>query len=64
VRRPLPHAAARRALILATVPTLITVLTAAAGWWDPGNALRAALAVPSGLIVGAVVTAVAVRDLR
>jgi uncharacterized membrane protein len=63
-RRPLSHAAARRALVIAAVPTLVTVLSAAAGWWDPGNVLRAALAMPLGLMVGAVVTAVAVRDLR
>jgi uncharacterized membrane protein len=63
-RRPLPHASARRALMIAAAPTLVTVITAAAGWWDPGNILRAALAMPLGLIVGAVVTAVAVRDLR
>jgi uncharacterized membrane protein len=63
-RRPLSHAFARRALLVAVAPTLVTVLTAAAGWWDPGNALRAALAMPLGVMVGAVVTAVAVRDLR
>jgi len=63
-RQPLSHAAARRALVLASIPTLASVLSAVAGWWDPGNALRAALALPLGVTVGAVVTAVAVRDLR
>ena len=63
-RRPLLHTSARRALVVAAIPTIVTVLTAAAGWWDPGNALRAALAMPLGIVVGAVVTAVAVRDLR
>jgi uncharacterized membrane protein len=63
-RRPLSHASAGRALMIAAVPTLVSVLTAVVGWWDAGNALRAALAIPLGVIVGAVVTAVAVRDLR
>jgi uncharacterized membrane protein len=63
-RRPLAHATARRALVLASIPTLVSVVSALAGWWDPANALRAVLALPLGVIVGVLVTAVAVRDLR
>jgi uncharacterized membrane protein len=55
---------ARRALVLAALPTLLTVATAWVGWWDPGNALRATFAAPLGIVVGAVVAAVVARDLR
>lgn len=68
-RRPLVRAAVgtgRRALTLAAAaaaPTLLTLTTAAVGAWDPGNALRAAFALPLGLAAGAIVAAVAAKDL-
>jgi uncharacterized membrane protein len=54
----------RLALAIAALPTVITVATAWAGLWDPGNALRASLAAPLGAAIGVVVTAVAAGDLR
>jgi uncharacterized membrane protein len=55
---------ARRALLLTSMPTLATLATAALGWWDPANALRAVLAAPLGVAAGAVVTAGLTRNLR
>lgn len=55
---------ARQALALAALPTAFSVATAWLGWWDPGNALRAALAAPLGFVLGGVVAAVLARDLR
>lgn len=48
----------------AAVPTLLTLATSAGGVWDPGNLVRAALALPLGVAAGAVVAAVAAGDLR
>jgi uncharacterized membrane protein len=69
-RRFQPEAAAtidpKRAtvtLLIATAPTALTVMTAAAGIWDPSNGGRAALALPLGLAAGAVLAAVASNDL-
>jgi uncharacterized membrane protein len=56
----------RRALELTAVaaaPTLLTLATAAVGAWDPGNTVRAAFALPLGLTAGAIVAAVAAKDL-
>ena len=66
---PLPRvvvtfARARTLLIVTAIPTLVTLATAAIGVWDPGNAVRATLALPLGFAVGAIVTAVAARRLR
>lgn len=60
----LSFARARIALVIGAIPTLVTLATASLGIWDPGNALRAALAAPLGVVVGAVVAAVLVRRLR
>ena len=54
-----------RALLIATaLPTAFTLATAWLGLWDPPNTLRAALALPLGISVGAVVMAVLARRLR
>ncbi len=70
-RRPLARVrsltssgAPRRALILAALPTTVSVTTAFFGWWDPDNVLRAILAFPLGAAIGASVSAVAAGDLR
>lgn len=55
---------ARLALIATAIPTLFTVATAWLGVWDPGNVVRAALALPLGVVVGAIVAAVLARRLR
>lgn len=54
----------RPALLVAGAPTVVTVVTAWLGLWDPGNVVRAALAVPIGAVGGALVAAVAAGDLR
>ena len=64
VQAPVTFSRARTFLIVAAIPTLVTVATAAVGLWDPGNALRATLALPLGFVVGAIVAAVAARRLR
>ena len=53
----------RQLLVVVAAPTLITVLTAYFGWWDASNTLRAALALPLGAGIAAVITAVAAGDL-
>ena len=55
---------ARALLIASAIPTLLTLATAWLGLWDPSNMVRAVLALPLGLAVGAVVTAVLTRRLR
>ena len=54
----------RAVLVIAAAPTLLTVLTAQLGVWDPANALRAMLALPLGIVIGGLVSAFASRDLR
>ena len=48
----------------AAIPTAISYLTGVTGLWDGSNLMRAALAVPLGVAAGAVVAAVATKDLR
>ena len=60
----LSFARARVALIASAVPTMVTVIAAWAGVWDPGNVLRATSAAPLGIAVGALVAAVFTRRLR
>lgn len=53
-----------RLVALAAVPTGVTVAGALTGLGDPSNLWRALLAVPLGAAAGAVVGAVASRDLK
>jgi uncharacterized membrane protein len=62
--RALSFRAARGAILVTAVPTLVTLATAALGWWDPANVLRAAFAAPVGVAAGAVVAAGLTRNLR
>jgi uncharacterized membrane protein len=48
----------------AALPTLISYATGITGVWDGSNVTRAVLAVPLGAAAGAVVAAVATKDLR
>lgn len=48
----------------AALPTAVSYATGVAGVWDGSNLTRALLAVPLGLAAGAVVAAVATKDLR
>ncbi len=68
-RRAAPRSArwssqVRTIVTLAAIPTLASVATAWVGVWDPGNVIRALLALPLGAAAGAVVAAVAARDLE
>lgn len=60
----LPARTALRVVFVTAVPTAVTVVTAIAGVWDGTNMTRALLAAPLGLSAGAVVAAVATKDLR
>ena len=53
-----------RVLLLAAIPTVISVATAAIGGWDGSNTTRAILAIPLGASAGAIVAAVSTKDLR
>lgn len=63
-QRLLASGTVRRALIGAALPTGVTVAAAWLGLWDPGNIVRAALALPLGAVTGALVAATVARDLR
>ena len=54
----------RTVVIVMAVPTLVTVVTAWLGFWDPGNVVRAVFALPLGAVAGGLVTAVSARDLE
>jgi uncharacterized membrane protein len=56
--------AVRTLFIVAGLPTAISLATGALGVWDGSNATRAVLALPLGAIAGAIVAAVATKDLR
>lgn len=60
----LSYSRARVLLVASSIPTGLTIATAWLGWWDPGNTIRAALALPLGVAVGGIVTAVLTRRLR
>ncbi len=60
----LAHDVVRASLIAAALPTLVSVALAWMGVWDGSNMIRAALALPLGATVAAVVAAVAAGDLR
>jgi uncharacterized membrane protein len=54
----------RGMLIVVALPTMATVLAYWLGWWDAGNVVRAACALPLGAAIAAVIAAVAAGDLR
>ena len=51
-------------VIAAGIPTALSYATGLAGVWDGSNVTRALLAVPLGVSAGAVVAAVATKDLK
>jgi uncharacterized membrane protein len=53
-----------RGLSMAAMPTLVTVVSAGLGLGDPSNAWRAGLAVPLGLVAGAVAVALAAERVK
>lgn len=52
------------ALLIATAPTALSWASGALGFWDGTNVIRAAFALPLGVTAGALVAAVAAKDLR
>jgi uncharacterized membrane protein len=54
----------RAAIVIAALPTLVTVALAWSGVWDAPNLVRALLAVPLGASIAAAAAAVASGDLR
>ena len=56
--------AAIRLVIVAGVPTALSIGAAITGLWDSSNATRAVLAMPLGISAGSVVAAVFTKDLR
>jgi uncharacterized membrane protein len=63
-RRPIDPRFARMCLIVAALPTAISLTTGALEIWDGSNITRAMLALPLGVVAGVVVAAVATKDLR
>ena len=61
---PLGPRVALAIVAAAAVPTALSVSLGMLGIWDGSNATRALLAIPLGLAAGAVVAAVATKDLR
>ena len=55
---------ALRVLLIAAVPTVLSVGSGTIGLWDGSNLTRALLAMPLGACAGAIVAAVATKDLR
>ena len=51
-------------LAIVATPTVVSYLTGVLGVWDGSNLTRALLAVPLGVVAGAVVAAVSTKDLR
>jgi uncharacterized membrane protein len=64
--RPMPMSPdfALRLVVLAAIPTLISLAGGALSVWDGSNLTRAALAIPLGASAGAIVAAVTTKDLR
>ena len=55
---------ALRVLAIAAVPTALSLAAGLLGVWDGSNVTRALLAIPLGGFAGAIVAAVATKDLR
>ena len=53
-----------RVIVIAAIPTVVSFATGVIGLWDGSNMTRALLAVPLGAGAGAIVAAVATKDLR
>jgi hypothetical protein len=53
-----------RVLVLAAVPTALSLASGALEFWDGSNLTRALIAIPLGASAGAIVAAVATKDLR
>lgn len=61
---PFDPGLAKRMVLISAMPTAVSLMTGVLGMWDGSNLTRAMLAVPLGASAGAVVAAVATKDLR
>jgi uncharacterized membrane protein len=55
---------AARLIVIAAIPTAVSLASGAIGLWDGSNVTRALLAIPLGASAGAIVAAVGTKDLR
>ena len=55
---------AKRVALISALPTAVSLATGVLGLWDGSNVTRAMLAIPFGVSAGAIVAAVATKDLR
>jgi uncharacterized membrane protein len=55
---------AKRVALLSVLPTALSLASGVLGVWDGSNITRALLAIPFGAAAGAIVAAVATKDLR
>jgi uncharacterized membrane protein len=55
---------AARLIVIAAIPTAVSLASGAIGMWDGSNVTRALLAIPLGASAGAIVAAVGTKDLR
>lgn len=62
--RPVDQRRALSWLVIAALPTAVSWASGVVGFWDGTNVIRFALALPLGIAGGAVVAAVAAKDLR
>ena len=53
-----------RLLVLAALPTAVSLASGTLAVWDGSNVTRALLAIPLGASAGAIVAAVTTKDLR
>ena len=61
---PIDPRVALRVLAIAAVPTALSLAAGSLGLWGGSNVTRALLAIPLGAAGGAIVAAVATKDLR
>jgi uncharacterized membrane protein len=61
---PLEPRRVMRVLLIAGAPTALSLVSGAIGLWDGSNLTRALLSIPLGASGGAIVAAVATKDLR
>ncbi len=61
---PIDPRLAKRVALVSVLPTAVSLATGVLGLWDGSNVTRAMLAIPFGMSVGAIVAAVATKDLR
>jgi uncharacterized membrane protein len=61
---PFDAGLAKRMMLISVLPTAVSLATGFFGIWDGSNVTRAMLAIPLGASAGAIVAAVATKDLR